>query len=107
MARKLIFICDKPPELDAKQFAAEWAGTRHAAIVEQIPGLTRYVHNYLGRTDNAASPDGIVELWFDTDEALEKALNSPEMGAAVDDAKAFLDMDRTYAVPVTEATIVG
>jgi len=26
---------------------------------------------------------------------------------AVDDAKGFLDMDRTYAVPVNEATIVG
>jgi uncharacterized protein (TIGR02118 family) len=107
MPRKLIFICHKRPELDAKQFAAEWASARHAAIVEQIPGLMRYVHNYVSDTDNAAAPDGIGELWFDTDEALERAASSAEMGAAVDDAKAFLDMDRTYAVPVTEATIVG
>jgi hypothetical protein len=29
------------------------------------------------------------------------------MGAAVEDAKGFLDMDRTYAVPASEATILG
>jgi len=107
MPRKLIFICHKRSEFDAKRFAAEWASARHAAIVERIPGLTRYVHNYVGASDNPNAPDGIGELWFDTDEALEKAVTSPEMGAAVEDAKAFLDMDRTYAVPANEATIVG
>jgi uncharacterized protein (TIGR02118 family) len=107
MPRKLIFICHKRPELTAQQFANEWASARHAAIVEQIPGLTRYVHNYVVSSDRAGAPDGIGELWFDTDEALEKGANSPEMGAAVEDAKGFLDMDRTYAVPASEATILG
>ena len=107
MSRKLIFICFKHPELNAKDFAAEWAGARHAAVVERIPGLERYVHNYVGATDQASAPDGIGELWFETDEALEGAVNSPEMGAAVEDAKKFLDMGRTYAVPATEATIIG
>jgi uncharacterized protein (TIGR02118 family) len=107
MPRKLVFICHKRPELDARQFAAEWAGARHAAIVEQIPGLSRYIHNYVGASDNPDAPDGIGELWFDTDQALEKGANSPEMAAAVEDAKTFLDMERTYAVPVSEATIVG
>jgi uncharacterized protein (TIGR02118 family) len=107
MSRKLVFICHKRPELDARQFAAEWASARHAAIVEQIPGLTKYVHNYVGGSDNPSAPDGIGELWFDTDQALEKGASSPEMAAAVEDAEAFLDMDRTFAVPVSEATIVG
>ncbi len=107
MSRKLIFICYKRPELDDKEFAAEWAGTRHAAVVERIPGLQRYVHNYVGASDEASAPDGIGELWFETDQALEKAMNSDEMGAAVEDAKKFLDMERTYAIPATEATIIG
>jgi uncharacterized protein (TIGR02118 family) len=107
VSRKLIFICHKLPELDARVFAAEWAGTRHTSIVERIPGLVRYVHNYVGTADNPEAPDGIGELWFDTDEALEHAVGSPEMGAAVDDAKTFLDLQRTYAVPVAEATILG
>jgi hypothetical protein len=41
MARKLIFICYKRPELDTNGFAAEWSGSRHVAIVERIPGLER------------------------------------------------------------------
>lgn len=107
MARKLIFMCYKRPELDANGFAAEWSGSRHVAVVERIPGLERYVHNYVAATDQPNAPDGIGELWFETDEALEAALASPEMEAAVDDAKIFLDMDRTYAVPTSEATIIG
>jgi uncharacterized protein (TIGR02118 family) len=107
MPKKLIFICHKRPELSAQKFAAEWASARHVAIVEKIPGLTRYVHNYVGASDAPSAPDGIGELWFDTDDALERALSSPEMGAAVEDAKAFLDMDRTFAVPADEKTIVG
>jgi len=107
MSRKLIFICFKRPELNDKEFAADWAGARHAAVVERIPGLEKYVHNYLAATDQSSAPDGIGELWFESDEALEGAMNSPEMGAAVEDAKKFLDMSRTYAVPATEGTIIG
>jgi uncharacterized protein (TIGR02118 family) len=107
MARKLIFMCFKRPDLDANGFAAEWSGKRHVAVVERIPGLERYVHNYLTATDQANAPDGVGELWFETDEALDAALTSPEMGAAIDDARTFLDMDRTYAVPASEAAIIG
>lgn len=107
MARKLVFMCYKRPELDANGFAAEWSGSRHVAVVGRIPGLERYVHNYVAVADQANAPDGIGELWFETDEALEAALASPEMGAAVDDAKIFLDMGRTYAAPASEATIIG
>ena len=52
-------------------------------------------------------PDGIGELWFDDMEALQAAMNSAEMGAAVDDAKNFLDMDKTYAVVVDEKTVIS
>lgn len=105
MSRKLIFTCHKRPELDATEFAAEWSSDRRAAIVANIPGLTRYVHNYVGTSDAAGALDGIGELWFETETALQSEMQSPEMGAAVDDAKTFLD--RTYAVPADEATIIG
>lgn len=106
MSRKLIFICHKRPELDATEFAAAWSSPRHAAVVEKIPGLKKYVHNYVGTSDDAHAPDGIGELWFETDAALENAMSS-ELGAAVDDAKKFLDLEPTYAVPADEATIIG
>jgi hypothetical protein len=51
--------------------------------------------------------DGIGELWFPSADAMNAALASPEMGAAVDDAKSFLDMERTGLIIVDERTILG
>jgi len=56
---------------------------------------------------NEGSPDGIGELWFESAEAMGQAMKSPEMSAAVGDAKRFLDMRRTYAIVVKEKTIVA
>jgi hypothetical protein len=38
---------------------------------------------------------------------MTKALSSPEMAAAVEDAKNFRDMDRTGMIVVLEKTIIG
>jgi hypothetical protein len=38
---------------------------------------------------------------------LHRLLESPQMAAAVEDAKNFLDMDRTGLIIVQEKTIVG
>ena len=46
------------------------------------------------------------ELWFESDDAMQAALSSPEMGAAVEDAKNFLDMERTGLILVEEKTIL-
>ncbi|MCH7583403.1 MAG: EthD domain-containing protein, partial [Acidobacteria bacterium] len=53
------------------------------------------------------STDTREELWFESDQAMNAALNSPEMGAAVDDAKRFLDMERTGMIIVDEKTVIG
>jgi hypothetical protein len=37
---------------------------------------------------------------------MEQAMKSPQMGAAVEDAKRFLDMQRTYALVVQEKTVI-
>lgn len=86
---------------------ARRAGERHTAIVGRIPGPTRWTQNHV--TSAPAEPaacDGVGELWFESDESMQRALSSPEMGAAVEDAKTFLDMDRTGLVIVEEKTIL-
>jgi hypothetical protein len=45
-------------------------------------------------------------MWFDGEEGMTAALNSPEMAAAIEDAKNFLDMDRTGMIIVHEQTII-
>jgi hypothetical protein len=49
----------------------------------------------------------VGELWFESDEVMNEALNSPQMGAAVEDARRFLDMDKTGLIIVDEKTVVG
>ena len=51
-------------------------------------------------------PVGIGELWFENAQALSAAMKSPEMAAAGEDAKRFLDMAKTYAVVVEEETVI-
>jgi hypothetical protein len=46
-------------------------------------------------------------MWFDDDAAMNKSLNSAEMSAAVEDAKNFLDMQRTSVFVVSEEMMIG
>jgi len=46
-------------------------------------------------------------LWFETDDAMQQGLKSPQMAAAVEDAKRFLDMERTGLLIVEERTIAA
>ena len=69
--------------------------------------MTKWVQNHVVGAPGEPTCDGVGELWFETDEVMTKALNSPEMAAAVEDAKNFLDMDRTGLIIVQEKTIVG
>lgn len=84
-----------------------WSGVQHTSVVKQLPGLIRWVQNCVVNTPDQPVCDGVGEMWFASDEAMGEALHSPEMAAAVEDAKRFLDMGRTAMVMVTEQTVVG
>jgi hypothetical protein len=51
--------------------------------------------------------DAIGELWFESAEAMDKALKSAEMSAAAEDTKRFLDMTPTYAMVVDDCVTGG
>lgn len=51
--------------------------------------------------------DGIGELWFESPKAMEQAMKTPQMGAAVEDGKRFLDMQKTDALPKVDADGIG
>ena len=104
---KVVFVLFKRADLTPEQSLAEWSGNQHTSIVRKVPGLKRWVQNHAMGAKNEGSPDGIGELWFESAEAMGQAMKSPEMSAAVEDAKRFLDMTRTYAIVVEEKTIVA
>ena len=99
---KVIFILHRRADLTREQMAEYWSGQQHISIVSKIPGLTQYVQNRVQSAPGEPICDGVGELWFDSDEAMQQALSSPEMGAAVEDAKRFLDMEKTGLIIVEE-----
>jgi uncharacterized protein (TIGR02118 family) len=102
---KVIFVLHRKPELTLKQCSKYWAGEQHTSTVRKIPGLTGWVQNHvLGQ--GAPACDGVGELWFDDDQVMQTALASAEMAAAIEDAKNFLDMERTGMLIVEERRLM-
>lgn len=104
---KVIFILQRKDGTTREQCVEYWAGEQHTAIVRRIPALTRWVQNHVQAAPGERTAcDGVGELWFESDEAMEQALGSPEFGAAVEDAKSFLDMERTALLVVEEKAML-
>jgi uncharacterized protein (TIGR02118 family) len=103
---KVVFVLHRRADLSHEQCLAEWIGPVHTAIVRRVPSLCKWVQNHPSSPPNG-TPDGIGELWFESAEAMGEAMKSPQMGAAVEDAKRFLDMEKTYAIVVAERTIIA
>src|ERR1700757_4663672 len=104
---KVIFVLQRRAGLTREQALAHWSGEQHTAIVGKLPGLTRYIQNHVDAAPAEPVCDGIGELWFATDDLMNEALKSPEMAAAVQDAKRFLDMERTSMILVQEKILIG
>ena len=104
---KVIFVLQRRDGLTRDELSAHWVGEHHISLVNQLPGLTKFVQNHVRSAPGEPVCDGVGELWFASDEAMDTALNSPEMGAAIESAKAFLDMDKTGLLIVEERLVTG
>lgn len=87
-----------------ERFVKHWVET-HAPLAHEVPGLRRYVQNHIrgerGRADietTAVEIDGIAELWFDDQTALETASRTPEMKALHADGALFIGRIKSYIV---------
>jgi uncharacterized protein (TIGR02118 family) len=82
---KMIFTQQKKAGTSREACLKYWEGEQHTTIVRTIPGLAKCVQNHV-----ISACDGVGEMWFESDEAMQSALTSPAMAAAVEDAKNFL-----------------
>ena len=94
-----------------EQFMKHWVEI-HAPLAPAVPGLRRYVQNHIQgertRADITETPveiDGVAELWFDDQAALEAAALTPEMKALHADGAKFIGRIKSYVVE--EKFIVG
>jgi uncharacterized protein (TIGR02118 family) len=102
---KIMFILHRRQDVTHDECLRYWSGPIHTPIVKRVPGLTKWVQNHVVGPPGELACDGVGELWFDSEEAMTGALNSAEMAAAVEDAKNFLDMNRTGLIIVQEKTV--
>ena len=105
---KLIYCISRKPELSVEEFQRYWRET-HGPIAGRIPGLRRYVQCHVvpevygGRTPPY---DGAAELWFDDMDALRAAMQSPEVQAALEDERNFIDHSRVASFVTIEKPVV-
>lgn len=87
---KRITYLTKRDDLTREQFRAHWA-TPHAAIAVDLPGVESYRQNHV-ISDGASryDVDGIVELWFASDDVVGAGLDSEVADRLIEDEKRFL-----------------
>jgi uncharacterized protein (TIGR02118 family) len=75
---KRLGILRKKEGMAYEDFKNHWL-TVHAALCVKLPGMRRYSVNFVDRDRFPNFPyDGFSELWFDSEDALKAALESPE-----------------------------
>jgi uncharacterized protein (TIGR02118 family) len=76
--------------------------------VKNFPGLRKYAQNYVCPDPKRKLPgwDAIVEVYFESWEAMEAAWASPQGGASDADLPAFADLTRTTWSVVEEVSLL-
>ena len=101
---KTIGLLTRKQDWTPEQFVKYWVEI-HAPLAHKVPGLRRYVQSHIRdertRADIPATEveiDGIAELWFDDQAALETASRTPEMKALHADGALFIGRIKSYIV---------
>jgi uncharacterized protein (TIGR02118 family) len=80
----------------------------HGPLARNLPALKKYVQNHVCPDRKRTPPgwDAIVELYFDSRDAMEAAWASPQGAASDADLPAFADLSRTTWSVVEEITVL-
>lgn len=104
---KFLVVLYKRPDLTREQFRAHLENV-HAPLAKALPGLRKYIQNHPASDLKRSAPawDAIVELYFDSREAMEAAWASPQGAASDADLPLFADLPRTTWSVVDELTLL-
>lgn len=87
---KLVSLIKRKPELSREEFA-RWAVNDHSPLGLKLPGIRRYHISVIPPDQPETEFDGVFELWFDSMETLQAALDSPAGAASREDAMAHAE----------------
>jgi uncharacterized protein (TIGR02118 family) len=101
---KLISLMKRKDGMSREEFA-RWAIEEHSLIGRRMPGIRQYRISVLRADQPDADFDGVFELWFDSVEALQAALDSSVGTEAREDALAHVS--QRIHLRTDEHVIVG
>ncbi|MXV62738.1 EthD family reductase [Natronorubrum sp. JWXQ-INN-674] len=102
---KLVELLVRNDEYSHAEFVERWQG-EHADIARELPGLKRYSTSVPANPDEAEY-DGVLELVFESGQALNEAFES-EVGQEVQaDAAEFLELGAGPRIVVDETVHVA
>jgi uncharacterized protein (TIGR02118 family) len=104
---KYVTVLFRKAGISREEFSSYWKNI-HAPILQQIPELRGYVQNHALPDPEGNEPpyDGFGELYFDSLEAMQVGLASPEGEATLADIPNFCDTQRLVRVFVDEVKFV-
>ncbi|MCP2138620.1 uncharacterized protein (TIGR02118 family) [Rhizobium sp. SLBN-94] len=97
---KRMSLLSKRPDVDLEHFRSEWFGL-HAVLLRRMPGILGYRQNFIVDAPPYAERTpvhGIVELWFESTEAIDSAFRSDKGITTMTHAKEFIGEITTYMV---------
>ena len=103
---KFMVVLYRRPEMTQAEFRQHLERI-HGPLAKALPGLKKYSQNYACADPKRKSPgwDAIVELWFETRQAMEAAWASPQGAASDADLPLFADLTRTTWSVVEEVMV--
>jgi uncharacterized protein (TIGR02118 family) len=93
---KFMVVIYRRPDLTYAEFRRHLEEV-HGPLAKNLPGLRRYVQNYVCDDPMRKLPDwdAIIELYFDDRDSMEAAWASPQGAASDADLPVFADLTRT------------
>jgi uncharacterized protein (TIGR02118 family) len=96
---KSIALAYRRPGMTEQEFRDYWKNVHAPLAKKVIPGMRKYVQNYIIKTPGREDePDGIVEMWWDDIEAFRnfgKWVQTDAGKALRDDGDKFSDMTKS------------
>jgi uncharacterized protein (TIGR02118 family) len=104
---KFMVVLYKRPDMSSENFRS-YLREVHGPLAKNLPGLRRYVQNFVHADPKRTPPDwdAVVELYFDNWAEMEAAWTSEEGATSDADLPAFADLNRTTWSVVDEAVTV-